>query len=107
MAIQPIQASRQALHASPGLDAQAQKKVACLLETQLVYQAFKTLDQGETPLLGTSMHGLSHFSDLFFQLLAEEVVRQKGLVSRETVEGQGAQPQTASQPANAPCLGSR
>jgi hypothetical protein len=107
MTIQPIQAARQALNASPALDVQAQKKAACLLETQLVYQAFKAMDQGETPLLGTGMHGLSHFSDLFFQLLAEEVVRQKGLVSTEAVEGQSAQPQTARALANAPCLGSR
>ncbi|MCB1052598.1 MAG: hypothetical protein H6510_00295 [Acidobacteria bacterium] len=60
-------------------------KAAKMLEAHLVTQAFKAMDEGETPLLGTSMQGLSYFSDLFFQTLAEEVVRQKGLGFDEVV----------------------
>ena len=54
-------------------------KSAKMLEAHLVFMAFKTMDEGETPLLGGAMPGFTHFKDEFFQLLAEEVVRQKSL----------------------------
>ena len=58
------------------------------MEVQLVSLMFKTMEKSGTEgglLGGSKSEGLSHFKDLFFQSVAEEMVKHRGLGLAEAI----------------------